>query len=127
MVATRLGVHFMPKKNVIVSLDIGTSKVVAIVGEVEFEGYVNVIGVGECASTGLRKGTIVDIENTARSIEKAVEKAEQMSGIQISSAYVGITGPHINSINNRGVVAVASLDKEISSEDAIGFCRLQRL
>ncbi|HHU31172.1 MAG: cell division protein FtsA [Zhaonellaceae bacterium] len=109
----------MPKKNVIVSLDIGTSKVVAIVGEVEFEGYVNVIGVGECASTGLRKGTIVDIENTARSIEKAVEKAEQMSGVQISSAYVGITGPHINSINNRGVVAVASLDKEISSEDAI--------
>jgi len=109
----------MPKKKVIVGLDIGTSKTVAIVGEVEFEGYINVIGVGECASSGLRKGTIVDIENTARSIEKAVEKAEQMSGVEITSAYVGITGPHISSMNNRGVVAVASLDKEITSEDAI--------
>jgi cell division protein FtsA len=109
----------MPKKNYVVSLDIGTSKVVAVVGEVEFEGYINVIGVGECASSGLRKGTIVDIENTARSIEKAVEKAEQMSGVEISSAWVGISGPHISSVNNRGVVAVASLDKEITTEDAI--------
>ncbi|WP_423055304.1 cell division protein FtsA [Zhaonella formicivorans] len=108
----------LPKKNVIVGLDIGTSKVVAVVGEIGEEGQVNVIGVGECASVGLRKGTIVDIENTAKSVEKAVEKAEQMSGVNIDSAFVGITGPHIASLNNRGVVAVASHDREISAEDA---------
>lgn len=108
----------MPKKKVIAGLDIGTSKVVVAVGEMGEEGQVNVIGVGESASVGLRKGTIVDIENTARSIEKAVEKAEQMSGVHIDSAFVGITGPHISSLNNRGVVAVANQEKEISVDDA---------
>lgn len=108
----------MPKKKVIAGLDIGTSKVVVAVGEMGEEGQVNVIGVGESASVGLRKGTIVDIENTARSIEKAVEKAEQMSGVSIDSAFVGITGPHISSINNRGVVAVANQEKEITADDA---------
>ncbi|MDS1029582.1 cell division protein FtsA [Bacillota bacterium LX-D] len=108
----------MPEKNVVIGLDIGSSKIVVVVGDIGEEGQVDVIGVGESTTSGLRKGTIVDIENTAKAIEKAVEKAEQMSGVEINSVYVGITGPHLASQNNRGVVAVISNNKEICSEDA---------
>lgn len=117
----------MPKKNVIIGLDIGTNKVVAVAGEIDAEGQVNIIGVGESTSVGLRKGTIVDIESTARSIEKAVQKAEQMCGIEIDSALVGITGPHISSQLNRGVVAIVNQEKEISAEDAMRVLQAARV
>ena len=107
----------MPKDNIVVGLDIGTTKVVALVAEATPEGRLNIIGLGETPSGGLRKGIIVDIENTARAIAGAVQQAERMSGCQVHSAYVGLTGPHISSINNRGVVAVAGEDGEISVED----------
>lgn len=107
----------MPKSNMVVGLDIGTTKVVAVVAEVTSEGRLDIIGLGETPSGGLRKGIIIDIENTARAIEKSVEQAEHMSGVKIHSAFVGVTGPHIKSINNKGVVAVAGEDGEIGPDD----------
>ncbi|MHB1420034.1 MAG: cell division protein FtsA, partial [Bacillota bacterium] len=108
----------MAKRNVIVGIDIGTTKIAAIIGEISEFGQVNIIGLGEAFSAGMRKGNIVDIENTARAIEQAVEKAERMSGVEVHSAFVGITGSHISCQNNKGVVAVSSEDKEIGVEDA---------
>ncbi|NLC38250.1 MAG: cell division protein FtsA [Clostridia bacterium] len=108
----------MPKNNVLAGLDIGTSKVAAVIAEVDPEGPINIIGFGETPSSGLRKGTIIDIECTARAAEKAADQAEQMSGIAIDAVLVGITGPHISSVNNRGVVAVTGVGKEITEEDA---------
>ncbi|AKX93599.1 cell division protein FtsA [Neomoorella thermoacetica] len=107
----------MPKDNIVAGIDIGTTKVVAVVAEVMPEGRLNIIGLGETPSGGLRKGIIVDIENTSRAIAGAIEQAERMSGCQVHSAFVGLTGPHIDSLNNRGVVAVTGEDGEISLED----------
>lgn len=108
----------MPRTEVMVGLDIGTHKVVAIVGEVQNGKDIRVIGVGEAISSGLRKGIIVDIDRTARSISEAVASAERMSGVKIESCLVGITGTHMSSLINRGVVAVANQDGEITVEDA---------
>lgn len=107
----------MPRDNVVVGVDIGTTKVVAVVAEVTTQGRLNIIGLGETPSGGLRKGIIVDIENTARAIEKAVEQAERMSGCHVTTVFVGLTGPHIGSVNNRGVVAVTGEDGEVGPED----------
>lgn len=107
----------MPKRKIVAALDIGTSKVVALVGEVEAGDQVSVIGVGEAASLGMRRGMIVDIERTSRSVAEAVAIAERMSGITISSVVVGISGAHIATVNNRGVVAVANPGREITPED----------
>ncbi|MDN5346820.1 MAG: cell division protein FtsA [Clostridia bacterium] len=107
----------MPKGDIVAGLDIGASKIVALIAEVDAEGRFDIIGLGESLSGGLRKGVIIDLEHTARAIERAVEQAERMSGEEIRSVYVGVTGPHIASLNNRGVVAVANEDKEIQPED----------
>ena len=107
----------MTRENLIVSLDLGSSKVSVIAGEVGQEGQVHVVGFGAVVSTGIRKGNIIDIENTVRAIEAAVEQAEQMSGRQIEGGYVGITGLLVSSLNNRGVVAVAGPEQEITQED----------
>ncbi|MCL6515385.1 cell division protein FtsA [Alicyclobacillus sp.] len=106
----------MAKGEYIVSLDIGTSKVRAIIGEPAGNG-INVIGVGSATAQGMRHGAIVDIELTVQSIREAVEHAERMVGIHISSAYVGIAGNHIQLENSHGVVAVSSPDREIGEED----------
>ncbi|MCL6598347.1 cell division protein FtsA [Alicyclobacillus macrosporangiidus] len=106
----------MAKGEYIVSLDIGTSKVRAIIGEPAGNG-INVIGVGSAAAQGIRHGAIVDIELTVQSIREAVEHAERMVGIHIASAYVGISGNHIQLENSHGVVAVSSPDREIGEED----------
>ena len=81
-----------PEKKLIVGLDIGTSKVVAIVGEISREGTTDIIGIGSRRSTGLKKGVVVNIESTVQSIQRAVEEAELMAGCQIHSVYVGIAG-----------------------------------
>lgn len=107
----------MTKDRVVVGLDIGSSKVTALVGEIREDGQLAVIGFGESISSGLRKGNIVDIDNTVKSIEEAVKKAEQMSGMNITTVYVGICGASIASLNNKAVVAVAGSDKEISETD----------
>ena len=101
--------------NMIVGLDIGTSKVVAIVGEINPEGGINIIGIGRHKSRGLKKGTVVNIESTVQSIQRAVEEAELMAGCQIHSVYAGIAGSHIRSMNSHGIVAIR--DKEVYAAD----------
>ncbi|RKZ52831.1 MAG: cell division protein FtsA [Candidatus Parabeggiatoa sp. nov. 3] len=104
------------KNNLIVGLDIGTSKVVAIVGEVSTQGdEVEIIGIGQHPSRGLKKGVIVNIESTTNSIQRAVEEAELMSGCEINSVYTGIAGSHIRSMNSHGIVAIR--DKEVMQDD----------
>ncbi|MBP3964250.1 MULTISPECIES: cell division protein FtsA [Paenibacillus] len=106
----------MSSNDIIVSLDIGTSKVRAIIGEVN-NGVINIIGVGSADSEGIRKGAIVDIDQTVQSIRNAVDHAERMVGIQISDVYVGIQGNHIGLQTNHGVVAISNEDREIGEED----------
>ncbi len=105
------------KKNqsLVVGLDIGTSKIVAIVGEVHEDGAVEVVGIGSHPSRGLKRGVVVDIESTEQSIQRAIEEAELMSGCEINSVFAGITGNHIRSLNSRGVVGVKDL--EVSEGD----------
>ena len=93
------------QENIIVGLDIGTTKICAVVGELVGE-KVNIIGIGTHPSIGLRKGVVVNIESTVESIKKAVEEAELMAGCEISSVYAGIAGGHITGFNSRGIVAV---------------------
>ena len=102
-------------KNLIVGLDIGTSKVVAIVGEVNDEGIIEVIGIGSHPSRGLKKGVVVNIESTVHSIHRAVEEAELMAGCDIHSVYTGIAGSHVRSLNSHGIVGIR--DSEVSSGD----------
>ena len=99
----------------IVGLDIGTSKVVAIVGEVTPEGELEIVGIGSHASRGLKKGVVVNIESTVQSIQRAVEEAELMSGCQIHSVFAGIAGNHIRSLNSHGIVAIR--DREVFQPD----------
>ncbi|MGH1484779.1 MAG: cell division protein FtsA [Cellvibrionaceae bacterium] len=101
--------------NLIVGLDIGTSKVVAIVGEVNSSGELEIIGIGSNRSTGLKKGVVVNIESTVQSIQRAIEEAELMAGCEIHSVYAGIAGSHISSLNSHGIVAIK--DREVMSQD----------
>ena len=103
------------EKNMIVGLDIGTSKVVAIVGEVSPQGEIEIIGIGSHPSKGLKKGVVVNIESTVHSIQRAVEEAELMAGCQIHSVYAGIAGSHIRSLNSHGIVAIR--DREVTPGD----------
>ena len=100
---------------VIVGLDIGTSKVVAIVGKINPDESIEVIGIGSNPSRGLKKGVVVNIDSTVQSIQRAIEEAELMSGTQIHSVYCGIAGSHIRSMNSHGIVAVR--DKEVVKAD----------
>jgi cell division protein FtsA len=99
----------------IVGLDIGTSKVVAIVGEGNEDGGIEVVGIGSHPSRGLKKGVVVNIESTVQSIQRAVEEAELMAGCQIHSVFAGIAGSHIRSLNSHGVVAIG--DQEVTLSD----------
>ena len=102
-------------KRMIVGLDIGTSKVVAIVGEISSDGAIEVVGIGSYPSKGMKKGVVVNIESTVQSIQRAVEEAELMAGCQIHSVYVGIAGSHIRSLNSHGIVAIR--DREVFGHD----------
>ena len=99
----------------VVGLDIGTSKVAAIVGEMKEDGEIEVIGIGTHPSRGLKKGVVVNLEATVQSIQRAVEEAEQMSGCRIHSVYAGIAGSHISSMNSHGIVAIK--EKEVTQSD----------
>ncbi len=114
--------------NVLVGLDLGTTKVCAIVGEVKDGGQVDVIGIGISTSHGLKKGVVVNIDSTVESIKKAVQEAELMSGVEINSAFVGISGGHIKGINSRGVAAIknrevvpADVARAIDGARAVNF------
>jgi cell division protein FtsA len=104
-----------PNKDLMVGIDIGTSKVVAIVGEITNEGKINIVGLGSHPSQGLKKGVVVNIESAVNSIQSAVEEAELMAGCQIYSAFTGIAGSHIRSINSHGIVAIR--DREVTQTD----------
>jgi cell division protein FtsA len=103
------------EKDLIVGLDIGTSKVVAIVGEITPDNQIEIIGIGSHPSRGLKKGVVVNIESTVQSIQRAVEEAELMAGCRIHSVYAGIAGSHIRSLNSHGIVAIS--DREVSATD----------
>lgn len=102
-------------KGMIVGLDIGTSKVVAIVGELNAEGAIDIVGIGSHPSRGLKKGVVVNIESTVQSMQRAVEEAELMAGVQIHTVYAGIAGSHVRSLNSHGIVAIK--DKEVTQSD----------
>ena len=107
----------MARNNYLVGLDIGTKKTVAIIGEITEEQKVEIIGIGVAESKGIRKGVVVNLDQTISAIKKAQEEAELMAGVEIDSAYVGISGAHIKSFNSRGVVAVSGKNREITRED----------
>lgn len=103
------------KQNLLVGLDIGTTKICCIIGEITPTGGVDIIGLGQHPSTGLRKGVVVNIDSTVASIKSAVEEAELMAGCEIDSAFVGIAGGHIKSMNSHGIIAVKN--KEVNEQD----------
>jgi cell division protein FtsA len=103
------------ERNFVVGLDVGTSKVAAIVGEVREDGGIEVVGVGSHPSRGLKKGVVVNIESTVQSIQRAVEEAELMAGCEIHAVHAGIAGNHIRSLNSHGIVAIR--DREVSPGD----------
>jgi len=101
--------------DLIVGLDIGTSKICAVVGEIRPDGQIDIIGMGSHPSVGLRKGVVINIENTVNSIKEAVEEAETMAGCEISSVFAGIAGGHIKGFNSHGVIALK--DREVGKRD----------
>jgi len=118
----------------IVGLDIGTSKVVAIVGQDTPEGNVEVIGIGSCPSKGLKRGVVVNIETTVQAIQRAIEEAELMAGCEIHSVYAGIAGSHIRSLNSHGIVAVrerevvqADIERVIDAAQAVAIPADQKI
>lgn len=103
--------------SIIVGLEIGTSKVCAVVGEVNSGGALNIIGVGQSRSRGVRKGEIADAATAAEDVRNAIVEAEQMADVEIRSVYLGVTGRHMRGFSNRGVHPVVSADREIARED----------
>ncbi|HMD02579.1 MAG TPA: cell division protein FtsA [Candidatus Baltobacteraceae bacterium] len=104
------------RAELVAGLDIGTTKTCTVVANATEDGL-EVIGVGEAPSSGLRRGVITDLEETIRSIEAATERAERMAGVHVSSVYVGVTGEHVKSTNNRGVVAISGEEREVQKND----------
>ena len=102
-------------KDLIVGLDIGTSKIVAMVAELTIDGRIEIIGLGQHESRGLKKGVVVNIEATVASIQRALEEAELMADCKIRSVYTGIAGSHIRSFNSSGMVAIK--EKEVTGAD----------
>lgn len=106
----------MPQNNISVGIDIGSTKVITTVGKID-DNSIDIIGVGLSPNLGMRKGVIVDIDETVSAISASLEEAERMSGLPIEKAVIGITGPHIEAEKSRGVIAVSRQDGEISKED----------
>lgn len=123
-----------PTRNLIVGLDIGTSKISTLVGEITSEGQIEVVGIGSHPSRGLKRGVVVNIDSTVQSIQRAVEEAELMAGCQIRSAYTGIAGSHIRSLNSHGIVAIqnqevvqADVDRVIDAARAVAIPADQKI
>lgn len=107
----------MGKQNLIVGLDIGTTKIAVLISELEESGPPRIVGMGTSRSEGLKRGVVINLEKTVESITKALEDAEMMAGVKVSSVFAGIAGDHIRSINSRGVIALSGSGSEISSKD----------
>src|SRR5687767_1798907 len=116
--AVRLGQNVVVEREaVLVAVDVGTSKVVALIGEVTHDGVVTIIGKGAPAASGLKKGVVINIDQTVSSIRSAREQAERLSGYRVESAIVAVGGNHVESQNSRGAVAVSGPRREVSHED----------
>lgn len=107
----------MARGKIIVAIDAGSTKVCTLIAEIGKEDNIHIIGVGVCPSRGLRKGVVVNIEEAVESIGTSIDKAERVSGYKVVSAYVGVGGSHISSLNNRGVIAISHSDRTISYDD----------
>ncbi len=107
------------KEKIVAAIDIGTTKIVAIIGKKNDKGKLEILGYGNTLSTGVKRGVVLNIEQTVNAIRKAVDIAESQAGIKIVEAYVGIAGQHIRSIRNRGYINRDSYDNEISAEDVL--------
>jgi cell division protein FtsA len=107
----------VPREQAIVALDVGTTKVCVLIGEVEPDRALNIVGVGTAASRGMRKGVVVNIDEVASSISEAIDQCVRISGLRVDSAYVGVTGAHIEGLNTKGVIAVSSSAQEIIPAD----------
>jgi cell division protein FtsA len=105
------------KERYLVGLDVGTSKITAIVGEAGDEGELDIIGIGLADSKGIRRGVVVNLEAAVESIKKAIDEAELTAGVEIDSVHLGLSGAHVKAFNSRGVVAVAGKNREITRED----------
>ena len=101
----------------VIGLDIGTSKVCTVVGEMVSPGHVDVVGLGVAESKGLKRGVVVNLEAAVESIKRSIEEAERMAGVEIETVHLGLNGPHIKGFNSRGVVAVAGKNREVSRDD----------
>ena len=101
----------------LVGLDIGTSKVAAIISEMMDDGSLEIIGIGVAEAKGIRRGAVVNLEAAVDSIKRAVDEAELMAGVEVDSVYIAISGPHIKGFNSRGVIAVAGKNREITRDD----------
>ncbi len=104
-------------RDCVVGLDIGTTKVCTVVAEIEEHGRINIVGVGNSLSSGIRKGVVIDIDSAAQAIMDSVEKARAMSGYEIHRVVVGVTGEHVASLNARGVIAITHANREITEDD----------
>ena len=107
----------MEREAVLVGIDVGTSKVCALIGEVSRDGRLTIMGHGTVPASGLKKGVVINIDQTVRSIADAVERAERLSGWKIDQAFVGVGGQHVESLNSRGQVAVTAHHREVTRED----------
>src|SRR5438105_5721991 len=108
--------RFLPRSKFVSALDIGTTKICCVVGE-QTERGLNLVGVGESPSDGLRRGVVVNMEKTVRGISHAVDAAQRMCGHKVEAAFVGLAGTHVLSQNSRGMIAVARSDREIGQDD----------
>ena len=107
----------MQNSHKIVSLDLGTTKISCIIAEVDEGGVPSIVGVGSCPSKGMRRGVVINIEQTASTINRAVEEAERMAGIEVSAVFAGIAGDHIRSMNSKGVIAISRRGGNISQNE----------
>jgi cell division protein FtsA len=105
------------KERYLVGLDVGTSKIAAIVGEMTDNGGLDIIGMGLADSRGIRRGVVVNLEAAVEAIKKAIEEAELTAGVEIDFVHLGLSGAHVKAFNSRGVVAVAGRNREITRED----------
>ena len=117
----------MARRDIVAGIDLGTSNVRVIVGEVTNDNTINIIGVGTSPSKGIKKGAIIDLERTVQSITQAVSEAERMVGAKIELFNVGIVGSQIGLINNNGVVAVTREDKEITEQEVESVLQASRV
>ncbi|MCX5777304.1 MAG: cell division protein FtsA [Candidatus Firestonebacteria bacterium] len=104
-------------EKIVVGLDIGTTKVCCVIGEVDDNGGLSFIGIGHAVSRGLKKGIVVDVETTVEAVRKAVDEASRMAGVEVASVFAGIAGSHVKGLNTEAVVAVAGKNKEVTKGD----------